>query len=168
VAADALPGLNLVLERELRGVCPAFMGIVRPEGGRGLCFWAIENSKGFADPTIQALAGAIGAVVQGLPALQQQVLRILLRILCFRSRAHRRIPPSQHGVSSHRNQASRAPRTVVASPQLAPRTIVRQVPLRWLRVHDELRRRAEDGAACVSLGEVQGVALRCELPHTMG
>ena len=79
VPAKELAGLSTLLEKELCDACPAFKGLVRPQGG-GSCFWAIENSRSFDDLGVQDLATTIGSTVQGLPALQRRVPLPWLRV----------------------------------------------------------------------------------------
>ena len=71
--AKALKDISTKLLAALQSQCgPAVKGLERDSEG-DLCFFAIENSRGFDDPPIQALAAAIGAVAQELPALQRRV-----------------------------------------------------------------------------------------------
>ena len=58
---------------EQLGGRPAFRGAVYPKAG-GLCYFAIENRRGFAgDDAIPSLAAAIQASIAALPALKMRV-----------------------------------------------------------------------------------------------
>ena len=80
LSADKLREISTLLETHLQP-CPAFAGRVCPAansgGGApngGLCYFAIENTKGFeGDETIRTLAAAVQSTIGSLPALKSLV-----------------------------------------------------------------------------------------------
>mgnify|MGYP002042745096 FL=1 len=68
--AGALRQIDKLLRSHLSKKCPAFRSVVY-DGE--LCFFGVENERGFKDETIQRLATAIDRATAGLPIMQRRV-----------------------------------------------------------------------------------------------